>query len=149
MQTIKTPVKGYAHCVIARCDGNEQEEVDAVSVETQYMFADYGAGVGGIERSMVLVSFADEADAICGFCGGPREVTTQKRIQYDPLSGFDQKYLVSSKFKPFSKDRQVEVQDGRVQELEDTVASLTGKLEALLSRLSEEPAPTEPQPEEE
>lgn len=89
--TTDTPIDGYAHCLNPRCQGYAQEQVKALHRETFYTFADLGgdANMPGYERSTVSYHFADDSEAQCPTCEGPREVTPSPRTQYQNLSGKD------------------------------------------------------------
>lgn len=135
-------VRGFAHCTRGTCPGNEQEPVDVVATETQFLYTDNGGDWGFVERSTTTLAFADPELAVCEHCGGPREVSTQMRPQLEALSGYDPNYLVSKGFKPFSKDRAVEIQDERVKDLEGELAAMKGQMEALLAAVqAPEPEP--------
>lgn len=82
-------VTAFAHCIVSRCAGNNQESVQAIRVETGHSYEDLGGDWPFVERSHVSVRFADEADAVCPHCGERREVTLEQRKQYAPLSGHD------------------------------------------------------------
>jgi hypothetical protein len=95
MPTVTTAVEaGYAHCTNPRCPGHDQVQVQIVKTETSFTYAENGGNFPGVERSHVLVTFADEADAVCRYCRGHREATDQPRKQYAPLSGYDPKGLL-------------------------------------------------------
>jgi hypothetical protein len=87
-QTV-TPVRGYAHCVVPRCPGTYEQEVDALKVTTSWSFIERGGDIPGEENSQDAARFADEADAVCEHCDGHREVSLSPRPQYQPLSGHD------------------------------------------------------------
>jgi hypothetical protein len=87
-QTV-TPVRGFAHCVVPRCPGTYESEVDAVKVTTSWTFIERGGDIPGEENSQDAARFADETDATCEHCGGHREVSLSPRPQYQPLSGHD------------------------------------------------------------
>lgn len=131
----ETPVKGYAHCRNARCGGYQQQEVDAVREEKAYTFGD-GGGDGVfthmIERSMVSFLFADPGEAPCPSCGEPREVSGEPRPSYQPLSGHDPMFLVTSgaKFDPSVVNTPA---DARQAELEAKLA----RMETLVAKLTE------------
>jgi hypothetical protein len=86
--TTQTPVRAWAHCTNPRCPGHEQEEVDALEVETSFFFTDNGGTLPGVERSSVILVWADPEQAACR-CGRSRDLSGAKRRRYDNLSGFD------------------------------------------------------------
>lgn len=78
-----------AHCADPRCVGNAQTAVRGTRRTVSYTYGDLGgdANMPGIERSMDYLEFADQADAVCPTCQGPRVLTDQRRVSYAPLSG--------------------------------------------------------------
>lgn len=85
----ETPVKAYAHCQDGRCGGYLQQEVEGIRTETVWTYLDHGGDMPGIESSTQMVRFADESDAVCSFCAGPREISEQVRPEYPNISGHD------------------------------------------------------------
>jgi hypothetical protein len=97
--TIDAALNGYAHCLNARCPGYAQEPVQALRRETSYTYAELNGtaegSVPGFERSQVSFVFADEDDAACPHCEGPREIAPQPRTTYQNLSGHDPNGLLN------------------------------------------------------
>lgn len=115
-------IDGWAHCVHPFCPGNEQQPVKARLVETGLTFAEQGGDLGGIDRSFVRVTIADEADAPCPHCSRVREVTDQVRRDYMPLSGHDPSGLL--KFKYPEEFKANETDDQKKQRLREELAAL-------------------------
>lgn len=123
-------VEAFAHCADSRCRGNRQEPVKAVAENISISFLDNGGDMPGEERSMRHLRFAREADASCSVCGGPREVSDQKRPVYANVSGHDQAGLL--KFKTADGEFVIPVaDDGKTAELEDKIEKLTALVEKL------------------
>lgn len=140
MHVEEKPVQLYKHCRNPRCAGNQQVAIDGVRVETQWMFKDNGGDFPGVERSMTTFRAADVEDCDCGECGKPCEVTDQARPQYAPESGHDPLYLARADAKPFSAQRQQEVQNTRVTELEGELSEIRGQMAALIEAVKGEKA---------
>jgi hypothetical protein len=102
------PVEGFAHC-LRRSLKHEpcyaQQEVPALRETIAFLYSDGwgGAGASGpqdamvggmVEREVVHIRFADEADRECPHCGGARECTDMRRPEYPALSGVPQDELV-------------------------------------------------------
>lgn len=87
-------VRAYAHCQSAKCIGNKQQDVDGIRTTTVYTYIDLGGDLPGPERSTERVRYADNADAVCPHCDGPREISEQPRPQYAPVSGQAQDTLL-------------------------------------------------------
>jgi hypothetical protein len=88
-------VRAFAHCPDPRCPGNEQEPVDGVLRVTEVLYTDNDPnGIPGVEKSYETLSFAEEEQAPCEHCELYREISTQKRPQYDSLSGQDARELL-------------------------------------------------------
>lgn len=84
MPTItEAPVKGYAHCRNPRCQGSQQEQVDAIRSEESYTYIERGGDLPGQENSVVRITFANEEDKSCPHCGIVREVTDSLRPSYE------------------------------------------------------------------
>lgn len=134
-----TPIVAFAHCPHPWCEGGQQEQVDAVRVETAVSFAETGGSgsIPGIENSYVVLTYADESVAACPGCGTRRELSDTARPQYDNLSGFAQDYLANQNAKRFDPARQHAVQDERVHELEAQVADMASRMDRLLAKLDE------------
>jgi hypothetical protein len=143
---VPTMVQAYAHCPDPVCPGHEQQQVDAVHVETFFMYTDNGGDLPGFERSVAVLSYADESDghpsevAPCPHCDLRRELSGTPRRQYDRLSGYSPDYLISRNAKPFDPSKPPaapEDLDGRVKDLESQVATLAGQVDALLAALKD------------
>lgn len=136
----ETPITAYAHCRDARCPGYQQQEVQAVRVETGWTYGENG-GDGVFthmqEKSSVEFRFADDAEAPCPVCTVPREVTGDARPSYQPLSGFDPLGLLS--VPKFDAAAQVPV-DIRGETDEEMEARLRAEIreEQMRERLREE-----------
>ena len=77
-------VQALAHCRDRACPGYEQQPVPAVKTVRSDTYQDAGGDgtFNGEYRSSEHLSFAEEADRDCGFCGRDREVTVQERPDY-------------------------------------------------------------------
>lgn len=98
--TTETPISALAHCSAPRCAGHAQEPVPGIRRTVSHTYADLNGtaegSVPGIERSSEYILFADhEADAACPHCGTVRQITDQRRPNYEPLSGHDPMGLLS------------------------------------------------------
>jgi hypothetical protein len=88
-------VRAYAHCPDARCPGNKQEPADGVLRHTDVLYTDSDPnGIPGVEKSYDNIAFADEDTAPCPHCDTYREITQQKRPQYENRSGQDPRELI-------------------------------------------------------
>lgn len=126
----ETPVRAFAHCVVPRCPGAYEAEVDALRVETAFAFTENGGDIPGIERSNVVAQFADEADATCEHCGGHRDVSLTPRPQYQRLSGHDPMGLLGMpQYDPNKVIAPNEAQDAAIEALKAQVAALTEAME--------------------
>lgn len=146
MPTItEQPVKAYAHCRNPRCSGYQQQEVDALVVETSYTGRDLGDNSGHpfasvVERSVITYRFAGEqAEAEeaskCPGCGVGREVTGRPRPGYRNVSGHDPHYLVGGpKFDPTVKNTEA---DEQLAAQAAEIAALKADMKALLDALKE------------
>jgi hypothetical protein len=87
-----------AHCTDPTCLGYEQQPVAGVRelVERLYGDADPDAGLNARipENSYTYLRFADEADRDCPACGRTRELSDQRRPNYDGFSGYRSDFLV-------------------------------------------------------
>jgi hypothetical protein len=142
-QVIPTTIRAFAHCPHARCSGYQQEQVDAIRIETQFLYTDSGGDLPGFERSNVVLAYTDDAEghpseiAPCPECGTRRELSETPRRQYDNLSGYAPDYLISKGAQRFdAAKKDVPQDDSRVKDLEGQVAALSGQVEALLSKLT-------------
>jgi hypothetical protein len=128
-QVTKTDRKVYVHCVNPRCAGIRQEEVDGFAEETAFMFTDNGGDIPGVERSTVRAKVADDEDAICPFCEGPRDVSLTPRPQYQRLSGHDPMGLLD--VAAFDANRPVleHKPNAEVDELKQQLAELRAMVE--------------------
>jgi uncharacterized Zn finger protein (UPF0148 family) len=95
-------ITGLAHCSQQaepgiRCAGYEQQEVPAIRETLSRTYADGWGGAPAsdafdatladlVESTRSYVTFADEGDAPCPYCGVRREVTDQVRPVYQRLS---------------------------------------------------------------
>jgi hypothetical protein len=133
----KELIQAYAHCHNPLCVGYGQESVDAVKITTSKTGADFGADGPAarlVETSWDEIVLPLEAEQspqadparTCGHCGQPREVTTQERPSYDPLSGFDPMGLVNSQaaggFNPSVVNTE---QDAQIAAMQAQIAKLT------------------------
>src|SRR4051794_39296022 len=92
--TTAAEVLAYAHCTEPRCKGYRQQQVMAVRTEDAYTYAERGGDLPGTENSFVRHAFADPAEAICEFCGSPRDISENARPQYQNISQFDPDGLI-------------------------------------------------------
>lgn len=142
MPTItEVPIQAYAHCIDARCQGHEQEQVEAIRKEDSFTYAERGGNLPGTENSFVRVRFADEAESNCRHCGRIRELSETPRRRYDgSLSGHDPMGLLE--VDPFDATKQpgTDVVAERDQ-LREEVAELRGMMTVFLaSQQPETPA---------
>lgn len=128
------PTVGYAHCVNPHCSGTTQQEVDAVHVLTEMRFRDRDPNTPfpGVENSHEAIRFADSTERPCPACGGPRDITDQRRPVYQPLSaglsgapagGFPQDGLLNV-------DEFEQGKDPRVDQLQEELAELKALIKA-------------------
>lgn len=96
-RTLTETIVGYAHCGDPRCPGYSQQEVAAEKEVVEHTYADGGGDMPGVEKSHVYFRFSDAEDIACPDCGRDREVTDQKRLVYQPLSGHSQNGLLEYK----------------------------------------------------
>lgn len=88
-------VQAFAHCPDPRCPGNAQEPVDGVLRHTDVLYTDTDPnGIPGVEKSYDSIAFANEETAPCEHCDTYREITQQKRPQYENRSGQDPRELI-------------------------------------------------------
>lgn len=95
------PLAGVlAHCRNPCCDGQAQERIDGVIEIVEILYVDLLGESGSrdprhnmVDRSSTHVRAVHESDMRCPVCGGERELTTQVRPVYSPLSGYRQDYL--------------------------------------------------------
>lgn len=94
----------YAHCPDSRCQGNEQEVVDAVvTIVEESCLSRGGGGTGAqiIENTREHTRFKNLEDADCRYCGRLRELSAQERPVYQNLSFHDPYGLLKApKFDP-------------------------------------------------
>jgi hypothetical protein len=126
--------EGYAHCAIARCPGNAQEQVKAIRRETSRTYREMGGDAPGVESSWVTLLFADEEQRDCPHCGKPRELSAEPRVQYAPLSGHDPMGLLG--VPQFDPARQQEIRTApptneEREQWESTIRELREQIEAL------------------
>lgn len=117
-------IRALVHCKDALCDGYEQQEVDAHRIKTDYLFTDFGGDIPGVERSINHVTFVNEDDAPCPFCGKLREFAEEPRREYQAISGHDPLGLVRGLKGMFNPNHVNGPSDARVAELEATVRRL-------------------------
>ena len=90
----ETTVDGWASCRDGRCPGYKQEPIQVVETLTEFSYVDLGGDVPGIERSTMLIRFADPRDEACEHCGGSRIAADQVRPIYPNVSGQPQDALL-------------------------------------------------------
>lgn len=90
-------ITAYAQCVDPRCEGYKQDPVDAVRETVEHTYLDSGGDMPGVEKSQVYVRFADESDTACPTCDRARDISDQRRVVYQPLSGHAQDGLLAYK----------------------------------------------------
>lgn len=100
-------VTAYAHCVQPRCQGYQQQEVEAVREEAGFTYAERGGDLPGTEASFVSLRFADDDKAPCPHCGGHRDLSLTARRQYPAVSGFDPNGLLD--IQPYDPGKQAQV----------------------------------------
>lgn len=126
----ETPVQALAHCQDATCPGYTQQPVDGILNVTEHTFLDGGGDLGPfVERSMEYLRFADEADATCGVCQGPRGISQQERPVY-PKSGNPQQQQTSA--------AEVNVMK-LMMEQQATIAKMQAELESKASKPGPKP----------
>jgi hypothetical protein len=148
----ETPVEAYAFCLDARCGGYLQEKVQGVRTTTSWTYLDMGGDMPGEERSTDMIRFADESDAVCGVCEGPRGISEQVRPEYPNVSGHDPMGLFEFRGKTErelqeirsnrdldAKDREIEALK-RSSELEALRAEMA-ELKAMLAEKANKPGP--------
>lgn len=81
-------VSAFAHCRDRACPGYEQQPVHAVRTVRSDTYQDAGGDgtFNGEYRSAEYLTFAEETDRDCGFCGRDREVALQERPDYAPAT---------------------------------------------------------------
>lgn len=127
----------YAHCTDPRCPGAAQRELDGFVVETAFSYRERGANAPGIEQSTVTFRLADEDQHACE-CGRRLELSDQRRVIYDNLSGHDPMGLLG--VPQFSQAKQVELRqqpmtDDERERLEAEVRARDEQLADLADRL--------------
>jgi hypothetical protein len=97
--TIDAALNGYAHCLNARCPGYAQEPVRLFGARrrtpTPSSTAPLRAASPASSAHRSAFVFADEDDAACPHCEGPREIAPQPRTTYQNLSGHDPNGLLN------------------------------------------------------
>ena len=86
-------ITALAHCPNPRCEGYAQREVKAIERTVEHTYVEQGGDMPGVERSMVYLS----ADESCPVCDKTCEITNQRRVHYDNLSGHDPDGLLQYK----------------------------------------------------
>lgn len=138
--TTVTPVSGFAHCVDSFCPGNAQEPVDAIHEEVFFRFTELGGDASGFERSQVHYRFADEQDAVCKTCGGPREVSPTKRPRYETSVGnpdYLKQLIEQGRVK--QPGEVAEAGDARIAALEAQLAEMRALLEGKANKPGPKP----------
>lgn len=140
----ETRIRALAHCSNPLCEGNRQEEVDAIAqlVEETYGMRDRQPSMGApdltsplvnlVENSHEMLRFAREEDAPCPVCSGPRELTRQVRPRYERLSDVAPDKLLQFRRQGLSSADVL----AQAAEKSDEVAELRGKVDALTALLS-------------
>lgn len=140
---IVTPekVKAYAHCLSPMCQGYGQEELDVTRTTIEYTYGDNGADMfkSMVERSTIMLTFADGEDRACRFCGGARELSEQPRPSYQALSGYDPMGLVNGTTGAFNPQVVNTEADAKVAALEAAMSRQAAQIEALLAAMTETP----------
>jgi hypothetical protein len=172
-------ITALAHCAQLtepgiRCPGYAQAEVPGIRETTAFTFRDGWGGLGPsdafdqalaelTERSVIRVRFADEADAACPHCGVRREVTDQRRPQYQRLSEVEPDELLrrqrvtetAAVQTASAAERQAVAlealaqqgtQAGEVEQLREVVAEQGRQIDRLLAQLQTEAANGEAAP---
>ncbi len=116
-------VQALAHCPDRGCAGYEQQPVGAVKTVRSESFQDAGGDgtFNGEYRSSEYLTFLDDADRDCQFCGRGREVTVQERPVYAPAT---------------SQVAEEQRQDGQMTRLLVEQAERSAKLEAKFEQLA-------------
>jgi hypothetical protein len=91
MPTItEAPISAWAHCSDVGCPASAQEPVEGIHrlvAETIGERGGDGIFASLVEKSTPYVLFANPDDAVCPECGGPREITDQKRESHGTAFG--------------------------------------------------------------
>lgn len=150
----EVPVEAYAFCMDARCLGYKQEKVPAVRTHTDVTYLDMGGDMPGIEKSFDSVRFADETDAICSHCEGPREISEQLRPEYPNISGHDPMGLFEFKGKTEGELRELRHQaelaevkrEAETSDLKAALAEQARQIAALTAALETKASKPGPKP---
>lgn len=86
-------ITAFAHCPNPRCEGYTQREVPAISRTVEHTYVEKGGDMPGVETSQVYIHPCDEE--LCPSCGKTCEITDQRRVRYDNLSGHDPNGLLA------------------------------------------------------
>lgn len=138
-------VTGLAFCIDGRCPGYNQQEVQAVKRTNEYSFVELGGDLPGIERSTSQVFFADESDAVCGYCGKPRLVDDQLRPEYpntsgqDPLAIFSHSGGAATQVRDMLREQEAEKlrRDAENADLRATIAQQATLMERMSAQLDD------------
>jgi hypothetical protein len=81
-------VKAFGFCPDHTCVGYQQEPVDGLRTVRSDTFRDSGgdANMPGEYRSFEFVTFANQKDRECRFCGRDRQIALQQRPEYAPVT---------------------------------------------------------------
>ena len=148
------PARAYAHCAIARCPGNRQEEVDAILVTTIWSYIALGGDWPFPERSAEDLRFADPETAPCAHCGRSRELTRHPRPSYDGSVAeqelgvrIDPNALLDLQDRGIEFDDKRKVQDSELAALREANARLEGQMSVLMAQFGAQTPDTPSEPE--
>jgi hypothetical protein len=82
----------WAHCQNSLCKGYVQRPVAGIESESAWTFKELSGNapqaLPGVERTVRQLRFEREEDSLCPVCGGPREITADRRPEYPAISGY-------------------------------------------------------------
>lgn len=81
-------VDAYAFCPDHTCVGYQQDIIEGLHTVKSETFVDAGGdgNMPGEYRSYDFLTFSDDADRACRFCGRDRQITLQERVEYPPVA---------------------------------------------------------------
>lgn len=138
-------VAAFAHCPDPRCEGGDQEPVQAIQRTVEVSYLDVGGTLPGIDHSHDYLNFVDEAQAPCPVCSRHRELSVQERPVYMNASGQDPMYLLrragetDKKVQSLQHDLELDLlrRDQERREMRDMVERQQQQIEALTSALEQ------------
>lgn len=132
-----TLIDGYASCRDGRCPGYKQEPVKAILSLSEWTYFEQGGDIPGVEKTTVLIRFADEADEPCSVCGEPRLVADQVRPIYPNVSGVPQDALLQvGRDSERVRELQLEAakRDAEMARMREQMERQSAQLEQLMTR---------------